>query len=261
MSVEAINRIRGVKCTLAQKAVLTWLAEHAGADMSCFPSLALLAAETCACRSTVKSSLKALESLGLITIKPRPNRSSIYTVVCDVREVVLEGQETTRSGDDPVRRRPSRGSGDDRLEGQETTPWGSGDDPITVKVTTTEPPVEPPPPAGAGGREVDDVAVGPLLLAIESSLMRGVLLNGKQVRGIVAAVNAAPAMLPRLVEAASEAESIRAPLAWVQSVIASGPTSKGKRRRQTSTSGIASDEAWAAMAAEHNAAKRRRAAP
>ena len=114
VSVEAINRVRGVRVTLAQKAVLTWLAEHADASMSCFPSLALLVAETCACRSTVKAALKSLEEMGHITVTPRPNRSSLYTVICDVREVVLGGQQTTRSADDPVRRRPSRGSGDDR---------------------------------------------------------------------------------------------------------------------------------------------------
>ena len=255
MSNEAVNAIRDMSLGSPPAKFVLWiLADRADKDMRCFPSIESIAKETNYAEKTVRRAIAELEEAGLVHVERTPGRGSTYTVtpvrVTAVRESPRSERPRSESPPTPVRESTHPGQSD-RTPRSERPPNHQG--------TTTEPPVEPPPPAGAGGREVDDVAVGPLLLAIESSLMRGVLLNGKQVRGIVAAVNAAPAMLPRLVEAASEAESIRAPLAWVHSVIASGPT-KG-RRRQTSTSGIASDEAWAAMAAEHNAAKRRRAAP
>ena len=154
MSVEAINRIRGVKASIARKAVLTWLADHAGADLTCFPSVGLLSDETGATKATVRAALKWLDDEGHISIEHRDRESSIYTIVADEKTVdrgwvkkrnprpgvgqeMDQASKYPRSGDGPPlgQEMDQGGSGDGPGVGQEMDPNRQG--------TTNEPPIEP----------------------------------------------------------------------------------------------------------------------
>ncbi len=133
VSVEAINRVRGVRVTLAQKAVLTWLAEHADASMSCFPSVETIAACSCAGVRTVRRALADLERDGHISVDRRHNRASIYTIL------------TCQSGRVPERQ-GARAAGPDLPERQVGVPERPLDLPerqVEPSGTTKEPPIEP----------------------------------------------------------------------------------------------------------------------
>lgn len=234
VSVDAINRVRGVRCTLAQKAVLTWLAEHAGPDLTCFPSVGLLAAEACACRATVKAALRSLEADGHITVDRRVGRSSTYTVACDVRDVDQGGQQTTRSADSPVSRQPTGGSADDRGV-VSRQPGGGQQMAPNRQVTTTEPPMEPP-VAGVpvrGGRPDwgdEDGVAGRMLRAIESKLT-GWAMSPKQVREVLGLVEGNDVLMVALTAAANSEATIKSPTGYVRSFINRGGAAQKRRTR------------------------------
>jgi len=167
VSVEAINRIRGVKASIARKAVLTWLADHAGADLTCFPSVGLLSDETGATKATVRAALKWLDDEGHITIEHRDRESSIYTIVADEKTVdrgwvkkrnprpgvgqeMDQASKYPRSGDGPPlgQEMDQGGSGDGPGVGQEMDPNRQG--------TTKEPPIEPAAAARASWPDDDE---------------------------------------------------------------------------------------------------------
>lgn len=68
---------------LAQKAVLMNLARRAGVRLTCFPSVATIAANTSMSERTVQRALRALEGDGYISITPNPagRGSSTYTIL------------------------------------------------------------------------------------------------------------------------------------------------------------------------------------
>ncbi len=143
MSVEAINRIRGVRCTLAQKAVLTWLAEHAGPDMTCFPSVETIASCSCAGVRTVRRALADLEDAGHISVERRHNRASVYTVL------------TCQSGRVPERQGAGAAPPDlpERQVGVPESPPDLPERQVEPSGTTNEPPVEPAAVARAPAHE------------------------------------------------------------------------------------------------------------
>src|SRR5262245_13821614 len=70
---------QAVNATL--KLVLFVLANRADSEGTCFPSLSTISRETSLARSTVVTSLKRLESLGLLRRRKRPYQSTIYTLL------------------------------------------------------------------------------------------------------------------------------------------------------------------------------------
>jgi hypothetical protein len=218
VSIEAINRIRGVRCTLAQKAVLTWLAEHAGPDLSCFPSVLTIASCCCAGERTVRQAIKDLERDGHISVTRRRNRASVYTVLTCESGRVWERQGAGAAGQEVqqpqvvVQERP--------LVVQERQVEPSG--------TTNEPPIEPS-VAGARPDWGDESGpVGLMLRAIDSKLTgRG--MSQKQTREVLAMVEGNPRLAAEVTTAVNAEDSITSPAGYVKSFIRRGGVAKRQR--------------------------------
>ena len=76
--------IKGLSST--QKLVLLCLAQHAGADGRCWPSLALVAAESCLSPRAAWQGLQDLGKTGLIRIEARGrNQSNVYVLTLDAQ--------------------------------------------------------------------------------------------------------------------------------------------------------------------------------
>lgn len=76
--------IKGLSST--QKLVLLCLAQHAGADGRCWPSLALVAAESCLSPRAAWQGLQDLGKAGLIRIEARGrNQSNVYILTLDAQ--------------------------------------------------------------------------------------------------------------------------------------------------------------------------------
>ena len=106
MSLQAITwafAVRGI--SVAQKAVLLALADHADAAGRCWPSLTTLSAKTCAARRTVINALSALEKAGLISRDRQQggSKSTRYVLHLDrAADALGHDVHLTRAGDAPA---------------------------------------------------------------------------------------------------------------------------------------------------------------
>ena len=81
MSIEATRWAWSVKgITLAQKTVLLALADRAGSDNTCWPSIPRLAGDCCMDVKTARSALHALSGMGFIRFREEPGKACIYTL-------------------------------------------------------------------------------------------------------------------------------------------------------------------------------------
>ena len=64
----------------AERLTLLALAKWANDDLTCFPSIATLSAETKLNAKTVRESLKRLGDVGIVTINRQAGRNSIYVI-------------------------------------------------------------------------------------------------------------------------------------------------------------------------------------
>lgn len=72
--------LRAVECSQTAKLVLLTLALFTGANRSCWPALPTLAKACCCSVNTVKSGIRELEQLGILTKQKRGNRQFEYTI-------------------------------------------------------------------------------------------------------------------------------------------------------------------------------------
>ncbi len=114
MSLHHLTLVRDMTLKGPPRALLMVLADRANDSGECWPSITTLAKECGFCRSTVKSSLRALKDAKLIDWKQRRDTSGDLT--SNVYSLTLGG----RAGADP----PRAGAG--RQVGQELTKGRAG---------------------------------------------------------------------------------------------------------------------------------------
>jgi hypothetical protein len=114
MSLHHLTLVRDMTLKGPPRALLMALADRANDSGECWPSITTLAKECGFCRSTVKSSLRALKDAKLIDWKQRRDTSGDLT--SNVYSLTLGG----RAGADP----PRAGAG--RQVGQELTKGRAG---------------------------------------------------------------------------------------------------------------------------------------
>lgn len=80
MSTTVMGRVWPLSVTPVQKLVLISLADQANDDGVSWPGVASMAKRTCLAERSVQRALRELVALGLVVIKERPGRSSVYVV-------------------------------------------------------------------------------------------------------------------------------------------------------------------------------------
>jgi len=161
MSIRHINAAWSAPVSDSQaKIVLLKLADCADKDGLCWPSLAVIAADTCLHRSTVYRKIEALEAAGLIT-RNRLKNGCEYTVIIDSNQ----SHTATGSNSEPVASCDQLNSSTSRTEqpvaqsdqSQSATQLVAHSDTTsrTVRLTYTREPsgttIEPPLKSARGG--------------------------------------------------------------------------------------------------------------
>ncbi len=80
MSTTVMGKVWPLTVTPVQKLVLISLADQANDDGVSWPGVTSMARRTCLAERSVQRALRELVALGLVTIKERPGRSSVYVV-------------------------------------------------------------------------------------------------------------------------------------------------------------------------------------
>jgi hypothetical protein len=147
MSIEAMNWARKILTGCpGRKAVLMSLADRADEQWSCFPSLALIAAETELCERSVRRHLRELEDQGVVYTENRPGRRSRYTIGAGITPDMKSSQTPdTESGHPGHRVRPDNVSARTKTTG---TP-DKNDIPPAPPIRIN-PHLEPSVPVGSG---------------------------------------------------------------------------------------------------------------
>lgn len=80
MSTTVMGKVWPLTVTPVQKLVLISLADQANDDGVSWPGVTSMAKRTCLAERSVQRALRELVALGLVSIKERPGRSSVYVV-------------------------------------------------------------------------------------------------------------------------------------------------------------------------------------
>ena len=97
MSFEATQWAWGQNLTPMQKLVLLSLADRAGKDAVCYPSVQRLEENTGMNRKTIMESIKALESFSLLTVNRGLGRGNIYTLNLEEKHTIANGKAVPKT--------------------------------------------------------------------------------------------------------------------------------------------------------------------